>query len=602
MEEAMTVRTAAELQQQYLAFFAERGHVVIPSAPLVPENDPTVLFTTAGMHPLVPNLLGELHPRGRRLVDVQKCLRTDDIDEVGDLTHNTFFQMLGNWSLGDYFKREALAWSWEFLTRVLGLDPDRISVTVFAGDQDAPRDEESATIWRQLGVPPERIYYLSKKDNWWPKEGQTGPCGPDSEMFFDVGRLACSPACRPGCPCGKYVEIWNNVFMEYTRTPNGTYVPLAQKNVDTGMGVERATAVLQGTDDVFQTDLFSGLIGRIEELTGQPYGPEAGRAMRIVADHVRAAAFLIADGVSPLNVERGYVLRRLIRRSIRYGRELGLGAGFASQLAAVVVDQYGDLYPELEGARAGIIAELQREEDKFSRTLGRGLREFAKVLAQIRSQGLGEVPPQAAFRLYDTFGFPISLTRELADEQGVGVDEGAFERLFRAHQEKSRGSAGAFKGGLADHGETTTKLHTATHLLHRALRDVLGEHVQQKGSNITPERLRFDFSHPERLSEEQVRRVEAIVNERIREDLPVRVETKSRDEALREGALAFFGERYGDVVKVYRIGGYSKEVCGGPHVRSTGELGSFMILKEEAVGQGVRRIRAIVHGNRQSVD
>jgi alanyl-tRNA synthetase len=592
----MSVSTAAELCQRYLAFFAERGHVVIPSAPLVPENDPTVLFTTAGMHPLVPFLLGEPHPRGRRLVNLQKCLRTDDIDDVGDLTHLTFFQMLGNWSLGDYFKREALTWSWEFLTRVLRIDPDRISVTVFAGDRDTPRDDESAAIWRELGVPTARIYYLPKEDNWWPPTGQTGPCGPDSEMFYDVGRPRCGPNCRPGCGCGKYVEIWNDVFMQYNKTPAGTYVPLAQKNVDTGMGVERTMAVLQGKDDIFQTDLFTRIIGRIEQLTGKQYGPETGRAMRIVADHIRAAAFLIADGVMPSNVERGYILRRLIRRAIRYRRELGLGEGFAPQLAEVVIDQYAHVYPELERGRARIADELRREEDKFSRTLNRGLREFEKVIAEVRRERLNEIPPRAAFRLYDTYGFPVSLTHELAVEQGIGVNEGAFEQLFKEHQAKSRSSAGAFKGGLADHSDMTTKLHTATHLLHQALRDVLGEHVQQRGSNITPERLRFDFSHPERMSEEQIRQVEAIVNKRIRENLPVSMETKPLDEALREGALAFFGERYGDVVKVYSIGHYSKEVCGGPHVTSTGELGDFKVLKEEAVGQGVRRIRAIVDG------
>jgi len=587
--------TANELRRKYLEFFVQRAHVVIPSAPLVPENDPTVLFTTAGMHPLVPYLLGEPHPRGKRLVNYQKCLRTDDIDDVGDLTHLTFFEMLGNWSLGDYFKREALTWSWEFLTQVLELDPDRISVTVFAGDADAPRDEESAAIWRELGVPPERIYYLPKKDNWWGPAGQTGPCGPDSEMFYDVGKPACGPSCRPGCPCGKYVEIWNDVFMQYNKTPEGKYVPLAQKNVDTGMGVERTTAVLQGKDDMFQTELFTGIIGRMEELSGLKYDESTGRAMRIVADHIRAAAFVIADGISPSNVERGYILRRLIRRTIRYGGELGLREGFTGQLAEVVVRDYGGVYPELVTARARILDELSREETKFNRTLNRGLREFEKVIADVKRRGESAIPPKEAFKLYDTYGFPISLTRELATEHGIAVDEAAFEALFREHQEKSRGSLERkFAGGLADHSEMTTKLHTATHLLHQALRDVLGKHVRQMGSNITAERLRFDFSHPEKMAEEQVRRVEEIVNERIRENLPVRMETKPLSQALQEGALAFFGERYGDVVKVYSIGDYSKEVCGGPHVSSTGELGSFKILKEEAVGQGIRRIRAVV--------
>lgn len=592
------VTNANQLRKQYLDFFAERGHAVIPSAPLIPENDPTVLFTTAGMHPLVPYLLGEPHPLGSRLVDVQKCLRTDDIDEVGDLTHLTFFEMLGNWSLGNYFKREALAWSWEFLTQVLGLEPERISVSVFEGDADAARDDESAEIWRSLGVPPERIHYLPKKDNWWGPAGQTGPCGPDSEMFYDVGKDACGPDCQPGCSCGKYVEIWNDVFMQYNKQADGTYTRLAQQNVDTGMGVERTTAVLQGKDDPFQTELFADLIGRIEELGGKQYGADTGRAMRIVADHIRASTFLIADGVTPSNVERGYILRRLIRRAIRYGRELGLGEGFTPRLAEVVVEQYGSAYPELDRAKVQIGEKLQDEETKFSRTLSRGLREFEKVVADVRRQGGTEISPKDAFRLYDTHGFPISLTRELAAEQGIAVDEAAFQRLFEEHQNKSRNSAGSFKGGLADHGEMTTRLHTATHLLHQALRDVLGKHVSQKGSNITPERLRFDFSHPERMTEEQVRQVEAIVNERIRENLPVQMETRSLDEALGAGALAFFADRYGEVVKVYRIGTYSMEVCGGPHVASTGELGGFKILKEEAVGQGVRRIRAVVEGEK----
>ena len=587
--------TADELRRRYLEFFAERGHAIVPSAPLIPENDPTVLFTTAGMHPLVPYLLGEPHPKGRRLADVQKCLRTDDIDDVGDLTHLTFFEMLGNWSLGDYFKEEALSWSWEFLTQVLGLEPDRISVSVFAGDADAPRDEEAAAIWRRLGIPAERIHYLPKKDNWWGPAGQTGPCGPDSEMFYDVGKPACGPDCRPSCPCGKYVEIWNDVFMQYNKTADGRYEPLTQKNVDTGMGVERTTAVLQGKDDPFQTELFAGIIGRVCELSDKPYDASTGRAMRIIADHIRASTFVIADGVSPSNVEQGYILRRLIRRAIRYGRELGLGKGFAARLAEVVVDEYKQTYPELEAARARIADELSREEARFNRTLNRGLREFEKVVAAVKRSGDKEIPPKESFKLYDTYGFPISLTRELAAEQGITVDEAAFDALFKEHQAKSRGSLERrFAGGLADHGEMTTRLHTATHLLHQALRDLLGTHVRQMGSNITAERLRFDFSHPERMTEEQIRQVEEVVNQKIKENLPVKMETKPLREALAEGALAFYGERYGDVVKVYSIGGYSKEVCGGPHVSSTGELGGFTILKEESVGQGVRRIRAIV--------
>ena len=589
--------SARDLRRKYLSFFADRGHAVISSAPLIPENDPTVLFTTAGMHPLVPYLLGEPHPRGKRLVDVQKCLRTDDIDEVGDLSHLTFFEMLGNWSLGDYFKADALAWSWEFMTSELGLDPERISVTVFGGDADAERDEEAAGIWRSLGLPAERVYYLPKKDNWWGPAGQTGPCGPDSEMFFDVGKPACGPDCQPGCSCGKYVEIWNDVFMQYNKTADGRFERLAQLNVDTGMGVERTTAMLEGVGDPFQTELFAGVIGKIGELSGRRYDETTGRAMRIVADHVRAAAFLIADGVVPSNVQQGYILRRLIRRAIRYGRELGLADGFAGQLAGVVVDEYAEFYPELETARTKISDELAREETKFGRTLHKGLREFEKVLAEMRRQGGNEISPKDSFKLFDTYGFPISLTMELAAEQGVKVDEPAFDLLFKEHQAKSRASVGAFKGGLADHSDTTTKLHTATHLLHQALRIVLGTHVQQKGSNITVERLRFDFSHTDRMTEEQIREVERIVNEQIQANSPVSLETKSLEDARAEGALAFFSERYADLVKVYSIGSFSKDVCGGPHVGATGELGRFHIVKEEAVGQGVRRIRAVIQSS-----
>ena len=584
----------SELRQQYLKFFAERGHAIIPSAPLVPENDPTVLFTTAGMHPLVPYLLGEPHPLGKRLADVQKCLRTDDIDEVGDTTHLTFFEMLGNWSLGDYFKREAIGWSWEFLTQVLGLAPDRISVSVFGGDADAPRDDEAAGIWRDLGMPADRINYLPKKDNWWGPAGQTGPCGPDSEMFYDVGKPACGPDCHAGCPCGKHVEIWNDVFMQYNKTAAGQYERLAQANVDTGMGVERTTAVLQGLDDVFLTDLFANLLAKIKALSGKEYDAGTARAMRIVADHMRAATFIIADGISPSNVGQGYILRRLIRRAIRYGRELGMPAGSIVLLSEVVIADYGPVYAELAERQARIADELTREESKFERTLVRGLREFEKVVEGVRARGETQLPAIDSFKLHDTYGFPIDLTRELAAERGLAVDMEAFASAFKRHQELSRADGGSFRGGLADHSEQTTKLHTATHLLHKALRLTLGTHVQQVGSNITPERLRFDFTHPERVTAEQLQAVERIVNERIAEDLPVQMENLPLATALAAGALAFFGDRYGEIVKVYTIGGFSKEVCGGPHVASTGELGHFRIQKEEAVGQGKRRIRAVV--------
>lgn len=586
---------ATELRERYQLFFEERGHKRIHSAPLLPENDPTVLFTTAGMHPLVPFLLGEPHPLGRRLVDVQKCLRTDDIDEVGDASHLTFFEMLGNWSLGDYFKQESLAWSYEFLMQVLGIDPARLAVTVFAGDTDAPRDEESAGIWRRLGISDDRIHYLPKKDNWWGPAGATGPCGPDSEIFYDTGKPD-HPGCAPGCPCGKWFEIWNNVFMEYEKTADGRYEKLKQRNVDTGMGVDRTVAVLNGFDDVFKVDTLSPLIERIAALSGRRY-EENPKAFRVIADHVRAATFAITDGANPSNVEAGYVVRRLIRRAVRYGRDLGIAHDFCTDLSTIVLATFGQVYPELERSRARIASELEREEAKFKRTLERGMREYQKVAEGTRNSNRDTISAADAFNLFETFGFPLPLTVELAREQGLSVDEAGFEVLYREHKEISRrGMETKFKGGLADHAETTTRLHTATHLLHQALRQVLGPTVQQMGSNITAERLRFDFSYPEKLTPEQIQAVEDIVNRQIENDLPVSVEVMSLDQATRSGALAFFGDKYGEQVKVYTIGSFSKEVCGGPHVSRTGELSRFKIVKQEAVGQGVRRIRAVLAG------
>ncbi len=582
-----------ELREMYQSFFEERGHRRIRSASLLPENDPTVLFTTAGMHPLVPYLLGEPHPLGRRLVDVQKCLRTDDIEEVGDASHLTFFEMLGNWSLGDYFKRESLAWSYEFLTKVLGLDPARLAVTVFAGDQDAPRDDESAGVWRQLGIPDERIHFLPKKDNWWGPAGATGPCGPDSEIFNDTGKPG-HAGCFPGCGCGKWFEIWNNVFMEYNKTADGSCEKLRQRNVDTGMGVERTVAVLRGFDDVFRVETLAPLVQRLEHLSGRRYA-ENRKAFRVIADHLRASVFAIADGAPPSNVEAGYVVRRLIRRAIRYGRELGIQNQLCADLGSVVVDSFAHAYPDLETNGAHILSELEREENKFGRTLERGLREYRKVADRVRGRGETIIQGPEAFNLFETYGFPLPLTVELAGEEGLAVDEAAFEGQYRAHQELSRrGAEGRFKGGLADHAEETTRLHTATHLLHQALRQVLGPGVHQMGSNITAERLRFDFSYPDRLTPEQLAEAEAIVNAQIGQDLEVSVQTMPLQQALDSGALAFFGERYGDQVKVYTIGTFSKEVCGGPHVRRTGQLGRFKIVKQEAIGQGVRRLRAVL--------
>ncbi len=595
--------TGDELRQAFLTFFAQRGHAIIPSAPLVPENDPTALFISAGMHPLVPYLLGESHPKGRRLTNVQKCLRTDDIEEVGDISHNTFFEMLGFWSLGDYWKQDSLRWTLEWFTSVLGLEQERISVTVFAGDSDAPRDDEAVQIWLGLGIPQERIYYLPKKDNWWGPAGKTGPCGPDSELFYDTGRPKHGPDCQPGCNCGKYIEIGNNVFMQYHKTEEGTFVPLKQCNIDVGLGLERTLCVLLGVEDVYTTDLFSPLVLHIRELVQrQAYKttlpPEQEqRLIRIIADHLRAATFIIADGVTPSNVEQGYICRRLIRRAVRSGHELGIAGTFTAEVAQAVITRYGSIYPELHQRQVTILNELTREEERFERTLAKGLRELQKLEERLRQRGKTVLSGEAVFRLFDTFGFPPTLTAELARERGLSTDMEGFNTLFKQHQERSRqANQEKFAGGLADHSARTTQLHTATHLLQQALRDVLGPHVHQMGSNITPQRLRFDFSHPRKLSLEEIRQVEEIVNQQIQRDLPVRMEVMPLQQALDQGALAFFGERYGDMVNVYKIGDYSMEVCGGPHVQHTGGMGHFRIIKAESIGQGVQRIRADLIG------
>jgi len=595
--------TGDELRQAFLTFFAQRGHAIIPSAPLVPENDPTALFISAGMHPLVPYLLGESHPKGRRLTNVQKCLRTDDIEEVGDISHNTFFEMLGFWSLGDYWKQDSLRWTLEWFTSVLGLEQERISVTVFAGDSDAPRDDEAVQIWLGLGIPQERIYYLPKKDNWWGPSGKTGPCGPDSELFYDTGRPKHGPDCQPGCNCGKYIEIGNNVFMQYHKTEEGTFVPLKQCNIDVGLGLERTLCVLLGVEDVYTTDLFSPLVLHIRELfqrqaykTTLPPEQEQ-RLIRIIADHLRAATFIIADGVTPSNVEQGYICRRLIRRAVRSGHELGIAGTFTAEVAQAVITRYGSIYPELHQRQVTILNELTREEERFERTLAKGLRELQKLEEGLRQRGKTVLSGEAVFRLFDTFGFPPTLTAELARERGLSTDMEGFNTLFKQHQERSRqANQEKFAGGLADHSARTTQLHTATHLLQQALRDVLGPHVHQMGSNITPQRLRFDFSHPRKLSLEEIRQVEEIVNQQIQRDLPVRMEVMPLQQALDQGALAFFGERYGDMVNVYKIGDYSMEVCGGPHVQHTGGMGHFRIIKAESIGQGVQRIRADLIG------
>jgi alanyl-tRNA synthetase len=593
--------TARELRSLYINFFLSKDHAEISGKSLIPENDPTVLFTTAGMHPLVPYLLGEDHPAGTRLVDYQKCIRTVDIENVGDPSHLTFFEMLGNWSLGDYFKQEAITMSYEFLTgsEWLGLSPDILSVTVFAGDDNAPVDEESAEVWRSLGIPDDRIYFLPAEDNWWGPAGLTGPCGPNTEMFIDTGVESCGPDCKPGCSCGKYFEIWNDVFMLFNKTESGSYTPLDRKCVDTGMGVERTITILQGKQSVYQTELFQPIIALLEDLSKKRYGENENtdESIRIVADHVRTAVFILGDDrtIRPSNLGQGYILRRLIRRAIRHGRKLGVGGKILNGPAESVIEMYRDIYPELGERAATILDELAAEEDRFLITLQKGEREFEKLLPNLKKNPKKIMPGRVAFRLYDTYGFPIELTEELAGEHDLTVDREGFDTAFEKHQQLSKQSAGkSFKGGLADHTDATTRLHTATHLLHRALYKVLGDHVQQKGSNITPERLRFDFSHPEKMSPEEVAEVEQIVNEQIEAAHEVSLSVMTVKEATDGGAFAFFDEKYDEKVKVYAIGDFSKEVCGGPHVSNTKELGSFKITKEQSSSAGVRRIRAVL--------
>ena len=595
--------TAKELREKYINFFISKGHSRISGKSLIPENDPTVLFTTAGMHPLVPYLLGEEHPAGNRLVNFQKCIRTGDIDSVGDASHLTFFEMLGNWSLGDYFKEEALSWSYEFLTSPewLGLDKDRLSVTAFEGDSenDVPADNEAAGIWKRLGIPGERIYLLPKEDNWWGPAGETGPCGPDSEMFMDTGKEACGKDCRPGCSCGKYFEIWNDVFMQYNKQPDGSYQKLSRKCVDTGMGIERTIAMLLGKKSVYDTEFFIPVIREIEILTGKKYGENSTDdiSVRIISDHIRTAAFILGDerGVKPSNLGQGYILRRIIRRAIRHGRKLGVTAKFLAKPAGVVLDMYEDVYPELKANRDFIIRELEYEEERFLTTLEKGENEFSKMLPNLLKGSAKIIPGRLAFKLYDTYGFPVEITEELAAEHGLKVDREGFETAFKKHQELSKmGADKVFKGGLADHSEKTRQYHTATHLLHKALRTVLGEHVQQKGSNITAERLRFDFSHPDKMTDAQITEVENIVNTQIERKLPVKMEIMTLDEARERGAIAFFENKYEEKVKVYSIGDFSKEVCGGPHVENTSEMGRFKIKKEQSSSSGVRRIKAVL--------
>ena len=587
---------AKELRAKYIEFFKENGHAEIKSAPLIPDNDPTVLFTTAGMHPLVPYLLGEKHPLGTRLTDYQKCIRTGDIEEVGDPVHLTFFEMLGNWSLGDYFKVESIGYSFDFLTneRWLNIPLDRLAFTVFAGDEDAPFDEEAFNEWRKHGVSEKRIAKLPKKDNWWGPAGETGPCGPDTEIFYWTGPQPTPEVFDPSDK--RWVEIWNNVFMQYFKNAEGKFEPLKQQNVDTGMGVERVTAILQGKASCYDTEIFAPLFAKLDELRGIETPAERTRSERIIVEHMRAATFIMGDGVTPGNVDQAYVLRRIIRRAIREAMKLELNKSFTVAMAQVVIDNYKDVYSELALNEKSILEEFEREERQFAATLNRGTREFEKLIARVPAHIERKViSGKNAFELYETYGFPIELTVEMAAEKGFTVDMEGYQKAFEKHQERSRqGAEQKFKGGLADHSDETARLHTATHMLHKALRIVLGDHVAQKGSNITAERLRFDFSHPDKMTPEQIAEVQKIVNEQIQRELPVICEEMTVDEARAAGAIGLFGDKYGERVKVYSIGDYSKEICGGPHAQNSKDLGEFIIQKEESSSRGVRRIKAII--------
>ena len=581
---------AIEIRNKYLKFFENHGHKVIPSSSLIPENDPSVLFTTAGMQPLIPYLMGEKHPEGTRLTDYQKCVRTVDIEDVGDNRHLTFFEMLGNWSLGDYFKEEAIEMSYEFLTKELNIPVEKLSVTVFAGDEDCARDTVSAQCWKKVGIPEERIYYFGKDNNWW-IAGNEGPCGPDTEMFLDTGKPACSDHCNPSCGCGKYVEIWNNVFMEFYKSADGTYTKLKQHNVDTGLGLERMAMLLQGKKTPYEIELFAPVMDELSKLAKK----DDIQSRRIVAEHLRSSMMIISDGGRPSNIDRGYILRRLIRRMVRHLRNLGIDLNEIPNLVNIYVDALKEMYPELETNKDTITNVLVEEKNKFMKTLENGEREFMKAVEKMRREGKNKIDGQTVFNLYETYGFPQEVTIELAKENGVELELDKFDELYKAHQEKSRlGAEQKFKGGLAEQNEQTTAYHTATHLLHQALRTVLGEHVRQNGSNITTERLRFDFTHPQKVTPEELKKVEDIVNEQIKRDLKVTCEEMTLDEARASGAIGLFEHKYGDRVKVYTIGDFSKEICGGPHVEHTGDMGRFVIKKEEASSSGVRRIKAIL--------
>ena len=581
---------AIDIRNKYLNYFEKHGHKVIPSAPLIPENDPSVLFNTAGMQPLVPYLLGKKHPEGTRLTDYQKCVRTNDIDEVGDNRHLTYFEMLGNWSLGDYFKKEAISMSFEFLTKELNIPVEKLSVTCFAGDEDCPRDEETASIWKSVGIPENHIYYFGKDDNWW-IAGEEGPCGPDTEMFYDTGKPACSEECNPSCDCGKYVEIWNNVFMEYYKNKDGSYSKLKQKNVDTGLGLERMAMLLQGKETPFDIEVFKPVMDKLTELQKNDYID----SRRIVTEHLRTSMMIISDGGRPSNVDRGYVLRRLIRRMTRHMNKLEINLDEIPNIIDLYIDTLKDLYPELDKNRETIKNVIVEEKNKFIKTLANGEKEFNKEAVKAKETGKNMLEGAIVFRLYDTFGFPPEVTNELAKENNLKIDLEGFDKLFKEHQEKSReGAKQKFKGGLADQSEESIAYHTATHLLNAALKEVIGKDVHQRGSNITSERMRFDFSCDHKMTDEEKAKTEELVNKWIDESLEVKCEEMSKEEAIKSGAECMFIEKYPDIVTVYTIGNISKELCGGPHVKNTKELGHFKIKKEEASSAGVRRIKAIL--------
>lgn len=581
---------AIEIRNKYLNFFKKHGHAVIPSASLIPENDPSVLFTTAGMQPLVPYLLGEKHPSGTRLTDYQKCLRTNDIEEVGDNRHLTYFEMLGNWSLGDYFKEESIQMSFDFLTKELQIPVEKLSVTVFAGDEDCSRDEVAAECWKKAGILDGHIYYYGKDDNWW-IAGEEGPCGPDTEMFYDTGKPACGPDCQPSCDCGKYVEIWNNVFMEYFKSKDGKYSKLAQRNVDTGLGLERMTMLLQGKETPFDTELFKPVMDKLSELQKV----DNIESRRIIAEHLRSSMMVISDGGRPSNVDRGYILRRLIRRMVRHMNKLQINLDEILTLIDINVENLKEMYPDLEKNQELIKNVIIEEKNKFVKTLAHGEKEFEKEMNKAKEQGKTKIDGKVVFKLYDTYGFPPEVTSELAQENNMTVDMKEFDELFKAHQEKSRmGSEQKFKGGLAEQNDTTIAYHTATHLLNAALKVVLGPETHQRGSNITVDRMRFDFNCDHKMTDEEKKQTEDLVNKWIQDAIPVTVEEMKKDEAVKSGAECMFIEKYPDVVTVYTIGNVSKELCGGPHVKNTSELGRFKIKKEEASSAGVRRIKAIL--------